>query len=321
MSEVTASIVSKPNDLQLNVLSGIHEGVSIPIGYGEYSIGSVPDADIVLRDDGVAPYHVIIRFEKTDLRVEAVGGDILIDGETLEGGHGCRVRLPSELTIGQASIQLSRDGHQAELTERIPVLAHFAKYPAVVTLGAAGLAAVLAAVTIFQSGDPVNGPLKSLSTAATAPSSLSVTGSVPGPAAPPAITSPEASAVLDALKVKLDEAGMQAMKVSANGGQISVAGQIPESQAESWASVQRWFDQNHAPKFVMTANIAIGEAVARPALRLQAVWYGERPYIITDSGLRHYEGAILDNGWVLQQIRESGVVLRKDRERLTLTFR
>ncbi|NJM34468.1 MAG: hypothetical protein HC850_06880 [Rhodomicrobium sp.] len=321
MSDMTAFMPSAPKELQLKVLAGVHEGVSIPIEFGEYSIGSVPDADIVLRDDGVAPYHVIIRFEKSDLRVEAVGGDVSLDGETLEGGHGCRIKLPAELTIGDATLRLSREAGQGELADRIPILAYLVNHPGVVAVGAVGVAVVFAAFTVFQSEAPQSGPLSSLSAVTQSPSTVSALGPNGTPGSPSAFAGADATGVADALKEKLAASGIQAMTVSANGAQITISGQISDTQAEGWASVQRWFDQTYAPKFIMTANVAIGQASARPALRLQAVWYGQRPYIITEGGIRYYEGAILDNGWILQQIGEGGVLLRKEQESLTLTFR
>ena len=37
---------------------------------------------------------------------------------------------------------------------------------------------------------------------------------------------------------------------------------------------------------------------------MQAVWFGERPYIITAEGNRYYKDAFLDNGWTIKDIAD-----------------
>ena len=37
---------------------------------------------------------------------------------------------------------------------------------------------------------------------------------------------------------------------------------------------------------------------------VQAVWFGERPYIITAEGNRYYKGAFLNNGWKIKDIAD-----------------
>jgi hypothetical protein len=54
---------------------------------------------------------------------------------------------------------------------------------------------------------------------------------------------------------------------------------------------------------------------------VQAVWFGERPYIITAEGNRYYKGAILDNGWTVKDIADGRILLAKDGETLALVVR
>jgi hypothetical protein len=51
------------------------------------------------------------------------------------------------------------------------------------------------------------------------------------------------------------------------------------------------------------------------------VWFGERPYIITAEGAHFNQGAILDNGWVIQDIGQDRIVLSKKAETVALTYR
>ena len=54
---------------------------------------------------------------------------------------------------------------------------------------------------------------------------------------------------------------------------------------------------------------------------MQAVWFGERPYVITAEGNRYYKGAFLDNGWMIKDIVDGRILLAKDGETLALVYR
>jgi hypothetical protein len=58
-----------------------------------------------------------------------------------------------------------------------------------------------------------------------------------------------------------------------------------------------------------------------PVVNVQAVWFGERPYIITAEGNRYYKGASLDNGWTIKDIADGRILLSKDGETLALVYR
>jgi len=53
---------------------------------------------------------------------------------------------------------------------------------------------------------------------------------------------------------------------------------------------------------------------------VQAVWFSERPYVITAEGNRYYKGAFLDNGWTIKDISDGRILLAKDGT-LSLVFR
>lgn len=125
----------------------------------------------------------------------------------------------------------------------------------------------------------------------------------------------------DDLGAKLRDAGINSVRITAENQRISAQGRVNETQAAQWASIQRWFDEAHGANVVLTANVGIGQATGGPLLRLQSVWYGERPYIVADNGSHYYEGSVLDSGWILQSINDARVLLRKDNETFALTYR
>ena len=70
------------------------------------------------------------------------------------------------------------------------------------------------------------------------------------------------------------------------------------------------------------ANVTSTEAKKpAPVMNVQAVWFGERPYVITTEGNRYYKGAFLDNGWMIKDIVDGRILLAKDGETLALVYR
>ncbi len=315
MSDAQISPRAAAAAMQLKIVGGLHSGVHLPLESGDYTIGSSGDADIVLRDDGVAPQHVVICIDVHDVRVEAIGGDLRVDDNAIETGHGYRLRLPTTLTIGSASLQLSRPDDGLGFIGRLPLLAKVAERPGATWAAIIG-AALTAALVLHsraQTATVAKPPRYALNSNAVMPSAAVPTGK-------PGNVSSDVEEAVGELKHKLKTAGIDTIKISTNGTQLIATGKLPESRASDWMTMQRWFDRTYAAKLVLTSDVLVGQAVAPPALRLQAIWYGERPYIIAENGTRYYEGAVLDNGWILQHIAESGVTLRKDEEKLTLTF-
>jgi hypothetical protein len=123
------------------------------------------------------------------------------------------------------------------------------------------------------------------------------------------------------LIAKLKTMNIGSLKVTAGDRRVVVAGSLAKSEATSWTATQQWFDESYGGRVVLTANVAIGESKSAPSLRLQAIWFGARPYVITEEGAHFYEGALLDNGWVLQRIAEDRIVLEREGESLALTYR
>ncbi|WP_236551377.1 SctD/MshK family protein [Billgrantia tianxiuensis] len=61
-------------------------------------------------------------------------------------------------------------------------------------------------------------------------------------------------------------------------------------------------------------------SVDSPALQFQAVWFGDNPYVVDARGERLYPGAPLQEGWVLAEIAEGRVTVRRDGTEFSLTL-
>ena len=323
MSETWSLLRNDKVQPQLEIIHGLHTGARLDLDDGEYSVGPTPSADIVLRDKGVLAHHALLRIELGEVRVEATGGEVSVGAMKVAAGHGCRVKLPAVINIGEASLRLSRGGGtDSMLAGRMKSFARvFSDRPMEIAGGV--LLCAVAATLVSQALSP--------SAPEGMKSEVAVSGTMGLPpaaedgAAKKAASAAAAAATVkqaaDDLQSKLREAGIHGLRIEADNQRILAQGRLSEAQAGQWASIQRWFDETHGSDVVLTANVGIGQMAGGPLLRLQSVWYGERPYIIADSGSRYYEGSVLDSGWVLQSISKDRVLLRKENETFALTYR
>jgi hypothetical protein len=145
-------------------------------------------------------------------------------------------------------------------------------------------------------------------------------GTGPNGTAPngPALNAEEAGRKLTE---RFNASGLTGLRVSGANGQVVVTGSITKQQAGAWTEAQQWFDAAYRG-LVLVANVTNTEAKKpAPVLNVQAVWFGERPYVITTEGNRYYKGAFLDNGWMIKDIVDGRILLAKDGETLALVYR
>jgi hypothetical protein len=328
MTPRSNALEAKPH---LEVVGGFHSGVSLPLDEGSYSIGSTADADIVLRDPGVASEHALLRIEGGGVRIEAVGGDLGVGDDLVTQGHGCKLRMPVEIAMGEARLKLTHPGGaDAGLFSKgfLPFGSFLARRP---MMAAGGVICAALAVSVATRESP--SPLKAADSASmTEQKQLALTkaayysdvdtlGKYGTKTEPVAAQHSSVEEAATQLLAKLKSVNINSLRVTSGDRRVVVAGSLTKREGESWTSVQQWFDETYAGRVVLTANVAIGDSKSAPALRLQAIWFGERPYVITEEGAHFYEGALLENGWILQKIAEDRIVLEREGEALALTYR
>ena len=64
----------------LEVTQGAHSGAKLDLDNAAYTIGSSTEADIVLRDPGLAKVHVRLRRTGRRVELEALGGELTLGG-------------------------------------------------------------------------------------------------------------------------------------------------------------------------------------------------------------------------------------------------
>ena len=285
------------------VVRGLHDGVRVMLESGVYRIGSTAEADIVLRDAGVVPGHAVLGVQRGNVRLEATGDNVGIGSQTVLKGHGCRLRLLLEFSIGEACLRLSHVEPQSG--GRSPW--------AVTGLAVASVCAIalLALGFLREEG-------KARVELAPPPAPTTRLASSDPAAGLAALARSEREQVVDPRTLEraqqevaahLKDAKIHMLRVNVEDGRLTVSGILLAHERAKWSEIQYWFDQTYRGRLELAANLTENKP---PNLQLRAVWFGDRPYVITADGQHFNQGAVLDDGWVVQEIAQDHLLLAKD---------
>ena len=339
-----ATITPAPHTrLRLEIVAGAHHGAVLTLEPGAYLIGSSPDADIVLSDDGVVAEHAAVHVGSDGVRLDAIGADVTVDDELLPQSRGCRLRLPVNFSVGAARIELvdvtapsasARIG--TGLTLRSPALLAAAAVCvgvgiAVTTLtfrelGFRGVnSEATAAARAPASSPPVvvttaPNPASSTRVPSSAVASSAVASSAVPSSAAPSSAAHTVEGALAALQQRVAAAGIKSVDITVEDGRLVVRGTLSGQEAIDWAAIQQWFDKTYGRTILLSSRIMPGMAPNLPSLQIQSVWYGERPYVMLADGEHYFKGAVLDNGWTIRDITPDRIVLAKDGNTVSLTY-
>ncbi|MER8527636.1 MULTISPECIES: FHA domain-containing protein [unclassified Mesorhizobium] len=303
------------HSIALSVTHGFHAGAEVSLVEPQYTIGSSNESDIVLRDAGIAPIHARLRRKGSQVEIEAVGGDVtLATGETIHEGHGSRCRLPLTISVGEARIKLVS-------LQRVPNRWSFANRPLLVASSV--LCAVLA-ISIAANG--FSFAKQEIGAKASSQDGQPVRVAFAGQAGEKILDDSSPAQIHTAaeaesqLKLRLEQFGISTLTVLQSEGRLVVSGMIPNDKSDVWAQTQSWFDQSFGAHLPLISNVMVGNAQQAPRLRLQAIWYGERPYVIAADGTRYHEGAFTDDGWAVKHIGETELLLTKGGATVALKY-
>jgi hypothetical protein len=285
------------------VVRGLHDGVRVMLESGVYRIGSTAEADIVLRDAGVVPAHAVLGVQRGNVRLEATGDNVGIGPQTVLKGHGCRLRLPLEFSIGEACLRLSHV--EPKSGGRSPW--------AVTGLAVASVCAIalLALGFLREEG-------KARVELAPPPAPTTRLASSDPAAGLAALARSEREQLVDPrtleraqqeVAARLKDAKIHMLRVNVEDGRLTVSGILLAHERAKWSEIQYWFDQTYRGRLELAANLTENKP---PNLQLRAVWFGDRPYVITADGQHFNQGAVLDDGWVVQEIAQDHLLLAKD---------
>jgi Inner membrane component of T3SS, cytoplasmic domain/Inner membrane component of T3SS, periplasmic domain len=330
-------VVSASSTFVLEITAGVHRGVRLELEPGDCRIGSTSGADIVVRDAGIAGEHAILRVGPRSIDLHAIGGEVRVGGEVIAKGYGCALRTPIDLTIGEARLRISVERDDAPARNAVErgdaparprisraILVAGALLLAVPPLGLAAAKRQAAPNTYDMTAEAPSDVFDKIDKfekrkreeGRETPTTASLRQ--PRPNGGSVSTAEEAGRKLSEF---LQVSGLPSLRVNASGGQVVVTGSITKQQSAAWTEAQQWFDGAYRGRLVLVSNVTFAEAKPMPVVNVQAVWFGERPYIITAEGTRYYKGSFLDNGWTIKDIADGRILLAKDGETLALVYR
>jgi pSer/pThr/pTyr-binding forkhead associated (FHA) protein len=301
------------HSVALSVTHGFHAGAQLSLVEPLYTVGSSTESEIVLRDAGIAPVHARLRRKGSQIEIEAVGGDVtLANGEIIREGQGRRCKLPLSISLGDAHIRLVNP-------ERPPNRWSVSNRPLLVA-GSVLFAvfAVSVAANGFSFAEPDIG--KKSSAQVDKPITLAFAGEAGQSVLDDSSPTPSAADAERQLKLRLEQSGISTLTVQQSPGRLVVSGMIANDKNAAWTETQSWFDQAFGAHITLASNVMIGNAEQAPRLRLQAIWYGERPYVIATDGARYHEGAFTNDGWTVKRIGETELLLTKGGATVALKY-
>ncbi|WP_256981338.1 SctD/MshK family protein [Bordetella genomosp. 4] len=246
-----------------------------------YRLGADLDGDLVVRDEGIAPCHMTVEVCNGCVRLQSYAESVLIDGvRKLPMGHIAESRLPCRFAIGSVQFRIG-----SEVSEAGRHGLHLnAWLVGLVCLGIMGGYLLL----------PESGAAKNAQV---------------GPKPDTAhvrLPKPTAQEVQRALQSRLQVAGLQDMVVQVDGVVAEVRGVLPDHSKARWRAVQEWFDLRYGSSYLLRSKMVDVEV---PKVAITAVWLGTHPYIVDAEGERHYQGTMLNEGWMLKSIDKGRIVL------------
>jgi len=332
------------NAFTLIVESGLHAGTVQRLSPGIYTLGSELDADVVLSDTAVSPLHLILEIDRQGLRLEPVQGSIAIDGESvdLEPGGERYLALPLSFEIGGARIRMTapQDVVRARRRVRMAALVTGAALLAVVGFSILGLtpgAEQKRSLAFVGDVEPLIGGDEKQTLAAVTdqqPPSPSIDELPPRPAAtenadlPPVdITADEARAAdlmthdqaATELRSRLSAASLMDIDVTSNDDRILVRGVAGPDQMSAWQEVRMWFDGSFGQQFMMVADVQEEELSEPPKLAIEAIWLGDKPYVMA-GGQRFHEGSAIGDGWMVEHIGSDELTFKRGDKTFSLTL-
>ena len=331
--------MTKTAPFLLTVLTGPNAGASVGFAGGRTRLGGGRDDKIVLA--GVPPGAITFSAEGNRLRLIAkaeglalrdieTGGDraLVASDKVQEFGLPATLRLNHETTVNISRLT----------PEKLRGTGRMKWLGAGAILLAAGLwlgANLGDSVPPESPGEP---SIARLSEVPSAPGPEPVEASPPvEPAAEPVLEQPTEIAAepaspaeteacdaaclqtrMEGFQLRLDEAGLDGLKIAAEGGVLRVSGTIASDQAATWRDVRARAEAELGQSLPLLVQIT--EGAPEPVLAIASVWLGKTPEIRTKAGKVLRIGDTTDNGWTVSDISKNGVELKRGERSMNVRF-
>ncbi|WP_027168288.1 hypothetical protein [Mesorhizobium sp. WSM3224] len=290
--------------LHFEVLSGLYCGLTGKLAAEANVIGSGLDADVIFVEQGLAPYHLRITLLANSMEVEALAADLNVKGSgNVPVGERIVVPLPVVIDLGAMSILWSAPGAAPAGSSSTPRLS--APVLAFLLLGSVGIGALSAIFSYYDSAgaSSANSPDAKLASKPTHNLADSET----------------TMAAAEDLQQEVDRAGLLNIKIGSAKGVVTAEGTVTSASATSWQQVQQWFDHHTKGALTLVNGVITKDEKAPSAIAVEAVWRGPSPYVVIN-GEKYFVGALLDDGWTVDRIEDSRVLLNRNGRLASLPY-
>lgn len=305
--------------VRLRVASGLHAGASIELPPGQRSVlGAATEAAISVFDTGIAPAHLAITTGADARRVHLValedGVRLATRSYALRAGATIEVSLPITLFIASTEIRLDANAKASRTTfprPRLPVAAAVLLGVGVLGLPAAlfGVPRTVASAVASPGATPLGAETGSL-----VPAPLRVTAPAAAPVPRPAAPDPLAE-----LRDRVAALGLTEIEFARpEPGLVVAQGEMDPARLADWRAAQQWFDARFGGR-ISLANGVKPRTARGISFTVDAVWSGPNPNVIIN-GQKYFEEAALPDGWVLERVEPTRLLLRRGSQRLAVAY-
>lgn len=269
---------------RLEIADGPNAGAVVSLAPGRYRLGSDTGDDIVLADQEVAASHAVLELTADKAGITPMAGDIVLQRNALKAGQPKILKRGAVVTIGGTRIRVTA----SEATPR-------PQGRRLITTGLV-LAGLVGAALVYHGAAPARVDPATEAHAAER-----------GMAAPTTL----AQAVAD-FRDHLASTGLAGkVDLSALGGVVLARGDLRAGELDSWLDAHKWFDSHLGNRFALKDTVRAADSVQPPQLAIAAVSMEPVPNVVTQDGQRLVEGAVLADGWKIDRITLSDVILRR----------
>jgi hypothetical protein len=258
---------------QIEVKQGPNQGATVPLEAGEFRIGTELSNDIVLADADVAAEQATLSVDGTVAVLHTLAPGVVVAGKEVAPGEDVEVKPGTVIHAGGTILQVS--GPRVRRPWWVWAMVG------------------VPAVFLLTGGAALVG-LTSPREARVAPPPL--------PAVSP-VSAVSASDAVAALEAQLKDAGLgDRIKLTAGAGAVIAEGALPGPDLVRWKEQQVWFDSHYKGALSLVNRVGEAKQEEGPPIKIAAVIIGDPSYVVTASGDRYTEGAVLKDNWSIEHI-------------------
>lgn len=286
--------------VEVRVGSGLMQGAVQTYETTDLRIGSDPDSDVVLLDDGILPHHATLRLSRSPFGVLAevvAEGPLTLDGpEVAPGERPVAQRLPLALVLGDTVLDLSSAADDSSAPDRRRLV-----------IGSLAAVCLVAAMVVAA-------PVIQLATRSAPATQLILAEAAQ--AATPAAATDFRQVVAEELS-RLSLAQHLTLRIEDANAAV-IQGRVPASKWQAWRSFAEWYDlQPGAPVLVQSVSRSDELTSLKPVAMIRLA---EPARIHFADGETRAIGDVLQDGWVIDSLDESGMVLKRGDDLTEITF-